>query len=165
MEHPAVAIIGGAKIETKLPVIKFFEEKCDYVLVGGIIANEAIDQKMEFSPKVNLPTDFAEERFDIGPETITKFKELISYAKTIIWNGPTGKFEEEKFAVSSNELLEAMLESSAYLVVGGGETLEVLEKNNSLKEVEKRGFVSTGGGAMLTYLSGEKMPGIEVLEA
>jgi 3-phosphoglycerate kinase len=163
LEHPAVAIIGGAKIETKLPVIKFFEEKCDYVLVGGKIANEALDQNVEFSSKVNLPTDFGAERFDIGSETIARYKEIISYAKTVIWNGPLGKFEDEKFAVGTNEILKAILESQAYVIIGGGETLEVLEKNNIKKDIEKRGFVSTGGGAMLTYLSGEKMPGIEVL--
>jgi len=159
-ERPAVAIIGGAKIETKLPVIKFFEEKYDYVLVGGKIANEALDQKIEFSKKVILPTDFIDDRLDIGEKTLTKFKEIISQAKAIVWNGPTGKFEEEKYAVSSNEVLRAVLNSEAYTIVGGGETLEILEKNNA---IDKISFVSTGGGAMLKYLGGEKMPGIEAL--
>ena len=159
-EKPAVAIIGGAKIETKLPVIKFFEEKYDYVLVGGKIANEALDQKIQFSDKVVLPTDFIDDRLDIGEKTLAKFKEIISQAKTIVWNGPTGKFEEEKYAVSSNEVLRAVLNSEAYTIVGGGETLEILEKNNA---VDKINFVSTGGGAMLKYLEGEKMPGIELL--
>jgi phosphoglycerate kinase len=159
-ERPAVAIIGGAKIETKLPVIKFFEEKYDNILVGGKIANEALDQKIQFGEKVILPVDFVDDRLDIGEKTLEKFKEIISRAKTIAWNGPTGKFEEEKYAVSSNEVLKAVLISSAYTVVGGGETLEILEKNNAM---EKINFVSTGGGAMLEYLSGGKMPGIEVL--
>lgn len=159
--RPAVAIIGGAKIETKLPVIKFFERIYDNVLVGGIIANEAIDQKINFSEKVILPWDFIDDRLDIGPKTVVKFKEIISGAKTIVWNGPTGKFEEEKYAKSTNEILESILSSGAYTLVGGGETLEVLEKN---KAMDKISFVSTGGGAMLEYLTKDYLPGIKVLE-
>ena len=159
--HPAVAIIGGAKIETKLPVIKFFEEKYDNILVGGKIANEALDQKKEFSEKVILPFDFIDDRLDIGPKTLEKFQEIISSAKTIVWNGPTGKFEDEKYALSSNEILKTVLQSDAYTVVGGGETLEILEKNDA---TDKISFVSTGGGAMLEYLGGGEMPGIEILK-
>ena len=160
-EKPAVAIIGGAKIETKLPVIKFFEKKYDYVLVGGKIANEALDQKIEFGKKVILPSDFVDDRLDIGSETLEKFKEIIKSAKTIVWNGPMGKFEKEKYATSSNEILKAILEGQAYVVIGGGETLEILEKNNALNKIN---FVSTGGGAMLDYLGGNAMPGIEALK-
>ncbi|MFZ2975217.1 MAG: phosphoglycerate kinase [Candidatus Moraniibacteriota bacterium] len=160
--HPAVAIIGGAKIETKLPVINFFEEKYDHILVGGKIANEALDQKKEFSEKVILPFDFIDDRLDIGPKTLEKFQEIISSAKTIVWNGPTGKFEDEKYAISSNEILKTVLQSDAYTVVGGGETLEILEKNDV---TDKISFVSTGGGAMLEYLGGGEMPGIECLRS
>jgi phosphoglycerate kinase len=158
---PAVAIIGGAKIETKLPVIKLFEEKYDYVLVGGKIANEALDQKIEFSEKVILPFDFVDDRLDIGPKTLEKFKEIIRSAKTIVWNGPMGKFEEEKYAVGTSEVLKAVLEAEAYTVLGGGETIEILEKDNTIGKIS---FVSTGGGAMLEYLSGNVLPGIKALE-
>lgn len=160
-EHPAVAIIGGAKIETKLPVINFFERSYDKILVGGKIANEASDQKINFTEKVMLPVDYIDDRLDMGPQTVALYKEVIKDAKTIVWNGPTGKFEEEKYAHSSNEMLLAVLGSGAYTVVGGGETLEILEKNNAMKKV---GFVSTGGGAMLDYLGGHEMPGIEILK-
>jgi len=160
-DQPAVAVIGGAKIETKLPMIKFFEEKYNNVLVGGKIANEALDQKIEFGEKVILPLDFTDDRLDIGPETISKFEEVIKKSKTIVWNGPMGKFEEEKYAEGTKKIFKAIIESDAYVVVGGGETLEVLEKNNAMDKVS---FVSTGGGAMLDYLSGNKMPGIESLE-
>lgn len=162
-DHPAVAIIGGAKIETKLPVIKFFEEKYDYVLVGGKIANEALDQKISFSEKVILPEDFEGEngeRFDIGPKTREKFSAIIKSAKTIVWNGPVGKFEEEAYAKGTQTVFEAVIQSGAYSLVGGGETLEILEKNNAMDKIS---FVSTGGGAMLEYLGGGKMPGVEVL--
>jgi phosphoglycerate kinase len=160
-ERPATAIIGGAKIETKLPVIRFFEGKYDNVLVGGKIANEAIDQHMEFGSTVILPSDYVDGRSDIGPETLLKFIEIIMKSKTVVWNGPTGKFEDERFAKSSNEIVKAMIECKAYTVVGGGETLEVLEKNNVLDKIT---FVSTGGGAMLEYLGGGEMPGIKALE-
>jgi phosphoglycerate kinase len=164
-EKPAVAIIGGAKIETKLPMIKFFENIYDNILVGGKVANEALEQKTAFSEKVLLPTDFIDDRLDIGTETLVKFKEVIEKAKTIVWNGPTGKFEDEKYAVSTNEILKSILASSAFVLVGGGETLEILEKNNATKEIERRGFVSTGGGAMLDYLGGAPMPGIDSLRS
>jgi phosphoglycerate kinase len=159
--RPAIAIIGGAKIETKLPVIKFFEEKYDCVLVGGKIANEALDQNMKFSEKVILPVDFIDNHLDIGHETVKKFKDIIHTAKTIVWNGPTGKFEDEKYAKSSNEILDAVIASGAFVLVGGGETLEILEKNDAMQKIS---FVSTGGGAMLEYLGGGKMPGVEVLQ-
>ncbi|MCX6763275.1 MAG: phosphoglycerate kinase [Candidatus Moranbacteria bacterium] len=160
-EKPAVAVIGGAKIETKLPVIQTFEKIYDYVLVGGKIANEAVDQKISFSEKVILPIDYIDDRLDIGPDTISKFSQIIKGVKTIIWNGPMGKFEEEKYAVGTQKIFEAIISGSAYTLVGGGETLEILEKNNAMDKIS---FVSTGGGAMLEYLSGSTMPGIEVLK-
>jgi phosphoglycerate kinase len=144
-----------------LPVIKFFEEAYDYVLVGGKIANEALDQKINFSEKVILPVDFIDERLDIGPETVKKFEEIIQKAKTIVWNGPLGKFEEEKYSHGTMDIFKLILKTTAYKVVGGGETLEILEKNQAF---DKFSFVSTGGGAMLEYLSGGKMPGIEILK-
>ena len=159
--QPAVAIIGGAKIETKLPVIQAFEKIYDYVLVGGKIANEASDQKIPFSEKVLLPADFIDDRLDIGPETIQKYSAIIKTAKTIVWNGPMGKFEEEKYSQGTQKIFEAVVASGAYILIGGGETLEILEKNQAM---DKIGFVSTGGGAMLEYLSGKPMPGIEALK-
>ncbi|EKE15711.1 MAG: Phosphoglycerate kinase [uncultured bacterium] len=159
--HPAVAIIGGAKIETKLPLIQKFENSYEAVLVGGMIANEAIEQKISFSEKVFLPVDFADEqRRDIGEKTIEKFKEIISGAKTVIWNGPLGKFEESPFDKSTRIILDAVMESGAFSLIGGGESVQVLEENGLIGKIS---FVSTGGGAMLEYLSGNKMPGIEAL--
>ncbi len=160
-ERPAVAIIGGSKIETKIPVIQAFEKIYDYVLVGGKIANEAIDQKIQFSSKVILPKDFSGDRLDIGKKTINDFSDIIKNAKTIVWNGPMGKFEDEKYRIGTEKVLEAVLESSAFVLMGGGETLEIIEER---KVLDKISFVSTGGGAMLEYLSGNILPGIEILE-
>lgn len=160
-KHPAVAIIGGAKIETKLPAISKFEENYDQVLVGGVIANEVLDQKLKFSEKVLLPADFGGDRLDIGPETIEKYKKIIADAKTIVWNGPMGKFEEKPYDTGTNEILEAVMASGAFVLMGGGESVEILEEQNAMDKIS---FVSTGGGAMLEYLSGRKLPGVEVLE-
>jgi len=108
-----------------------------------------------------LPVDFVDDRWDIGPETIKKFHAIILKAKTIVWNGPLGKFEEEKYSHGTMDIFRSLLQTEAYKVVGGGETLEILEKNQAF---DKFDFVSTGGGAMLEYLSGGEMPGIEVLK-
>ncbi len=160
--HPAVAIIGGAKIETKLPLIREFERTYDAVLVGGKIANEAIDQGIDFSEKVLLPVDFqgGADRLDIGPKTTVMFTQVILRAKTILWNGPMGKFEQKPYDSGTNSIVQAMTESSADIVVGGGESLAVLEKGDL---IFKAGFISTGGGAMLEYMSGKELPGLEAL--
>lgn len=160
--RPAVAIIGGAKIETKLPIIRTFEKIYDAVLVGGKIANEAIDQHIEFSDNVLLPQDFqGDERFDIGPITSAQFSQVIGMAKTIIWNGPMGKFEEKPYDRGTKIILHAIIENKqASVVIGGGESLAVVEREDAISKV---GFISTGGGAMLEFLGGVTMPGLEVL--
>lgn len=142
-----MAVIGGAKIDTKLPLIKKFEENYDHILVGGKVANEAIDEKIEFSEKVILPTDFSGDRLDIGEETIEKFKNIISGAKTIIWNGPLGKFEEEPYDKGTVEVLKAISQSKAFSLTGGGESVEMLEKSEMMDAMS---FISTGGGALST---------------
>ncbi len=159
--RPALAIIGGAKIETKLPLIRALEETYDCVLVGGKIANEAIDQKITFSEKVLLPQDFdSPARLDIGKRTASFYAAIIQKAKTIIWNGPMGKFEEKPYDFGTKIILEAILESEAYVVIGGGESLAVLEAAGVFHKIS---FVSSGGGAMLEYMAGKDLPGLRPL--
>ena len=159
--HPAIAIIGGAKIETKLPLIKEFEESYDKILVGGRISIEAEDAKIEFSDKVVLPVDYAENKFDIGEETIKEFVSYIKDAKTIIWNGPLGKFEEKPFDKGTVSIANAVAENQeVFSVVGGGESVQALNQTGNFDKIS---FVSTGGGAMLSFLSLGDMPGLEVL--
>ena len=161
--RPAIAVIGGAKIETKLPLIRELGKTYDAILVGGKVANEALDEKIIFSEKVLLPQDFnSSERLDIGPNTIAYYIQIIKKAKTIIWNGPMGKFEEKPYDIGTSAVLRAVLESEAFVIIGGGESLAVLEKANVM---EKIGFVSSGGGAMLEYLSGKELPGLKILKA
>lgn len=162
-DRPAIAIIGGAKIETKLPLLKALEKSYDCILVGGKIANEALDQKIEFSPKVQLPQDFESPfRFDIGPKTIAYYTQMIRTAKTVVWNGPMGMFEQIPYNIGTRAVLDALLRSGAYIVIGGGESLAVLEKAGVM---DKIGFVSSGGGAMLEYMSDKVLPGLVPLEA
>lgn len=97
---------------------------------------------------------------DIGPNSLNNFINIIQGAKTIIWNGPLGYSENPSFSKGTDGIIKAISESHAFSVVGGGETLLALEKTKSF---DKMGFVSTGGGAMLFYLSDEKMLPLEVL--
>ncbi len=160
--HPAVAIIGGAKIETKLPLIEKFQENYDNVLVGGKVSLEAKERNISFMKRVILPQDFTENKLDIGEKTIKEFQKIIAKAKTIVWNGPLGKFEEPPYDKSTREILQSIINNQqAFSLLGGGETLQALEE---AKAFDKISFVSTGGGAMLTFLSDQAMPGLEVLE-
>jgi len=161
---PSVAIIGGAKIQTKLPLIATLEKSYTKILVGGRTAVEAIDQKMSFSQKVVLPQDFAgEKKYDIGIQTITQFNTYINDAKLIVWNGPMGKFEQPPFDNGTKEIAQAIASNKqAFRIVGGGESVQALRSLGYDKDVD---FVSTGGGAMLAFMAGEPMPGLETLQS
>lgn len=172
-KKPAVAIVGGAKIETKLPVIEALAQIYDYVLVGGAIANELSPTRYPviMYPNIKLPIDytfFNENKFDIGPKTIQEFGKIIFKAKTIIWNGPMGKFEEEKFSQGTKEIIGAIDTSyinGAQIIIGGGETICALAKfEPEILKGDARIHISTGGGAMLEFLAGKKLPGLEALE-
>jgi len=160
-KRPSIAIIGGAKIETKMPVIENMAQTYDAVLVGGRIAVEAQEQKLKFSENVVLPEDYVDGSLDIGPKTAEKYGMAISSASFLVWNGPMGKFEDEKYAAGSKTVLDAICGSDAWKIAGGGETLEFINKYNMAGKFD---FLSSGGGAMLEFLSGTKLPGIEALE-
>ena len=167
-DHPAVLVIGGAKIETKLPVINFMLKHYDKILVGGKIANEAIDQGIDLGEKVLLPIDFAPagkeaERLDIGVKTSYAFTKEIDQAATIVWNGPMGKFEDEECSNGTKEILRAIAErkEDALTVLGGGETVTAVNNFSSISNFD---YVSMSGGAMLEFLSGKEMPGLKALK-
>jgi 3-phosphoglycerate kinase len=109
--------------------------------------------------KITGDVDEEEAILDIGPETAKKFAELIEEAKMIIWNGPMGFFEIDKFALGTKSIADAVTMVKQSLV-GGGDTILAVEK---LGLLDKFSFVSTGGGAMLDFLAGKKLPGLEVL--
>jgi len=232
--RPLVTIVGGAKIETKLPVIQKFLAKADYLLVGGAIANNffkvlgyevgesLVDneylieaQKIlersnagllgdKFKPQVFnvenvdeiplpeikklkhtivLPVDVkvknkknkkisvktlgevseSDQILDIGLRTSQIYARIIKGARSIVWNGPMGYFEESDFAQGTFKLAEHVLSSRASSVIGGGETGEAIHVLLKNKRQPKRVFVSTGGGAMLEFLGGKDLPGLEGL--
>ncbi|MBN2198053.1 phosphoglycerate kinase [Candidatus Wolfebacteria bacterium] len=114
--------------------------------------------------KIILPIDSAikdEKILDIGLETVKMYENIIKKAKTIIWNGPMGLIEEKSFAYGTEKIIKAISKSRAFSIIGGGETVLMI---GSLKIKNSRMFLSTGGGAMLDFLAGKKMPGIEALK-
>lgn len=167
-KRPLVVIIGGAKIETKLPLVERMHELADYLLVGGKIAEETDilsgvqHEKTKDRNSVLLVADLNENETDTTEKSVENFLQFINIAKTIIWNGPIGKIYNSKKDLEGTtaKLAKGIIQSSAYKIVGGGDTLGILKELNLL---DKFSFVSTGGGAMLEFLSGEKLPGIEAL--
>lgn len=161
LENPArpfVAIIGGAKIESKKPVIQKFATIADAVLVGGRLA---LEEPITFD-KVFCPVDYVDNK-DIGPKTLEGWRDMIINAKTIVWAGPMGLFEEETYAVGTRQVIEFIIESVAkgsFALAGGGDTITAL---NKFGLVDKFSFVSTGGSAMLDFLVDGTLPGIEAL--
>ena len=163
-KKPAIAIIGGIKIKTKLPMIKLLAQKFDWVLVGGAVANKIKNQKLKIK-NIRLPVDYIFNKdknsaYDIGPKTIADFCRIISKAKVIVWNGPMGKFEDERFIKGTKEIAEVVAKSKAYKVVGGGDTVLALSRFHLINKID---FISTGGGAMLEFLAGKELPGLEAL--
>jgi len=160
-QHPLIAIVGGAKIETKLPVIENLAKIADFVLVGGELPIEIKEKQMKFPENVIVAALSPDQKdIDINNGSIVQTIKLIKSAKTVVWNGPMGLYEEG-FDKGTLTVAKAIIENDAYNVVGGGETTQFLEQNNLLS---KFSFVSAGGGAMLDFLAGKKLPGIKALE-
>lgn len=157
-DHPFVVIVGGAKIETKLPVIENLAKIADFVLVGGELPIEIRKKQIKFTDNVII-ANLIRDDMDIDNESIRKFCEQIAKARLVVWNGPLGLFEEGHIN-GTIEIAKAIIASPAYEVVGGGETTQFLEANQMLS---KFSFVSAGGGAMLEFLAGRKLPAIEAL--
>lgn len=163
-EHPFVVVMGGAKVEDKLPLLKLLSERADTILVGGKLANELFAQNVKLTgkAKVRLPLE-GSNILDIGEETRKVFAAEIAKAKTIVWNGPMGKVEDERYRAGTAAIFEAIVENKgAYSVVGGGDTLAALGNEEQVSEID---HVSTGGGAMLALLEKGDLPGLRVLES
>jgi len=158
-----VAIIGGKKVEDKAKVIDKISETADFVFISGLIEKEINEKnfKFKYPGKIIAPIDEIGGGKDVGPKTLKLFKDKIFGAKTVFWSGPIGRIEEKEFAEGTEKLAKAIIESGAYSVVGGGETMEFV---NQLGLADKFSHVSTGGGAMLEFLSGTKLPGLEALK-
>ncbi len=203
---PYVAILGGAKVSDKIPVIENLLNKADSILIGGAmaytffkaqgyevgrslveedkieLARLLLDRAQEEKVNFYLPSDHlvAAEKdsdaevktldspplpsdlmgLDIGPKTIKKYSEIIAKAKTIFWNGPMGVFEIDKFSQGTMKIAEAVANSEALSIVGGGDSVAAVYKAGVS---EKISHISTGGGASLEFMANETLPGIEVL--
>ena len=210
VEHPFAAVIGGAKVSSKIAVLQNLMDKVDSFLIGGGMANtflvakgntvgksllerEQVDDARQIlekaeKKKVNflLPTDVvvakevtrgAEHKVvlvnkipnswsavDIGPQTTEAFKDALSTAKTVFWNGPLGVFEVPTFGDGTRAVgrfLAARADEGVTVIVGGGDSIAALEE---LGLTDKMTHISTGGGASLEYLEGRELPGISVLK-
>jgi phosphoglycerate kinase len=204
---PFLAILGGAKVSDKIPVMKSLLDKVDTLLVGGGMANtllkasgidmgesliedEVIEEARSIllqaekkNVKVLLPLDvvIAQElkadveirvtaiediptgwlALDIGPKTIKAYIEMINNAATILWNGPLGVYEIEQFSQGTNKIADAVANSAARTVIGGGDVVAAVEKAGLADKIY---HISTGGGATLEFLEGRILPGLEALQ-
>lgn len=199
--RPLVAIVGGAKVSTKLEVLGALAESADRIIVGGGIANtfiaaaghnvgnshyepDLLDAASEIAARVDisLPVDvmvgkqFAENEtavvrsitavrsqemiLDVGPQTARQFKRLLEDAKTLLWNGPVGVFEFDQFGEGTRILAQAVAQSSAFSIAGGGDTLAAIDKYQIRDSVS---YISTGGGAFLEFVRGRTLPAVAML--
>jgi phosphoglycerate kinase len=202
-EHPYVAILGGAKISDKLPVVETLLAKCDKLIVGGGMANTFLaarglnmqDSLVEESSletakailaksaeKLILPVDavIADEfdaeantqvvdvdsipagwrMLDVGPKTLDLYKEALSDAKLVVWNGPVGVFEMPKFAEGTYAIAKLLADLPATSIIGGGDSASAVRKAGVAQQMT---HVSTGGGASLEFLEGKELPGVAAL--
>jgi len=134
-------------VEMLLPV--------DTVCTDDFEANNVI----EVYDSDKIPADLM--GMDIGPKTIALYKDVIAKAKTIVWNGPMGVFENPKFETGTKAIAEALAESDAVTIIGGGDSAAAVEQFG-LKD--KMTHVSTGGGASMEFLEGKELPGIACIE-
>ncbi len=204
-KKPFVAVIGGAKVDTKVKILNKFIDKADVIIIGGamaytflqakgkgigasIVYPESLDiaREIMFNAKENgkkllLPIDHVCARardkkqkaittdkivedmvgYDIGPKTIELFSKEIENAGQIFWNGPMGMYENAKFRKGTAKIAQAIANSKAYSVVGGGDSVAAV---NLLNLGSKMNYISTGGGATLKFLENGSLPAIEVIQ-
>jgi phosphoglycerate kinase len=137
-------------------------EQTDVPLPSDVVVAEEFSADAEATVRNIADTGEAEMILDIGPDTAETYAELLQSAGTIVWNGPVGVFEIDQFGNGTQKLAQAIADSPAFSIAGGGDTLAALEKYDLS---DKMSYISTGGGAFLELLEGKKLPAIEVLES
>lgn len=161
-KKPFIAIMGGAKVADKLPVISVLAKKADAVLVGGKLIAEIREENISM-PKNVMVGKLSSDGFDISEDTTSAWDELIKKAAEIVWNGPLGKFEDAKYH-QTEKVIELILQCEGEVVIGGGDSVAALSQYQLLDKAEQKAFVSVGGGAMLKLLADGTLPTIEVLK-
>jgi phosphoglycerate kinase len=179
-DKPFVVVIGGAKVEDKIGVLRRLAQQADVILVGGKMAEEiraapidvevvlpldvvaaesfAADAESRVVPFDDLPAGWV--GVDIGPATREEFGRRIAEARTVFWNGPMGVFEWPRFAAGTRAVARAVADSSAYSVVGGGDSVRAVNEAGLAGSIS---WISTGGGASLEFLEGKELPGVAVI--
>lgn len=144
-----------------IPAAKKLLEKCDIPIPSDVITGKKLDEKepATLRPAYNVGDD--DMIFDIGPVSAACVAEIIRQAGTVIWNGPVGVFEFDQFADGTEAIAEAIAESEAFSIAGGGDTLAAIDKFGIADKVS---YISTGGGAFLEYVEGKTLPAVAILE-
>lgn len=185
-KKPFVAVLGGSKVSDKIKTIESLIRRVDGILVGGAMAHafwiaqgdtipagakhpkpeeiEAARSIMRDAKRREIdlivPSD-TNQGFDIGPDTIKKFCAYLEKAKTIFWNGPLGWFEKEEYSQGTFEVARYIAGLEALKIVGGGDTVSAVKKAGCADRFD---HLSTGGGAVLEYLEGNSLPGIDIMK-
>ena len=138
------------------------KHSCEIIFPKDVLVGKNLNDNSKIKELNDIEND--DLILDIGPKTIQKIKDIIKISKTVLWNGPAGYFENPNFASGSLEIAKAITkknkENSIYSVVGGGDTIALINQLNLIKDFN---FVSTAGGAFLEYLEGKELPGIKAL--
>lgn len=185
--HPFTVFMGGAKVDDKLPIIKSLIERCDYLLVGGGIANSFLRAKGadignsiatsdegilnelkklmdEYKGKIVLPVDFTIDDgiiYDVGNKSIEVYKKYIDKSEIVFVNGTCGKFEDERFMEGTSNLFKILKDSGKKVIVGGGDTASACIKFGFKDSFD---FISSGGGATLEYIADGTLKALEWME-
>ena len=154
--------VGKSLYEADLiPKAKALMEKCSIPMPVDVVCGKNFD---ESEPAIIKSVDEVEDDdmiFDVGPETQKLFAEVLTAAKTVLWNGPVGVFEFDQFGEGTRSLSMAIAHSGAFSIAGGGDTLAAIDK---YKIKDKVSYISTGGGAFLEFVEGKKLPAVAMLE-
>ena len=147
--------------EARTIMIKARKEGVKFYLPVDVVCAQKFSEEgvAKYLPSQEIPADWM--GLDIGPASSRLFREVLNDAQTIIWNGPMGVYEMDKYAKGSMKMSHDIADTHATTIVGGGDTADVAQKAGDVDEMT---FVSTGGGASLNLIEGKKLPGIEALK-
>lgn len=161
-QRPFVVLIGGKKIEDKIGVIKRLSQIADTILVGGKTGLELATRNSSIKQLKNVQLLIDDiDGLDIGPKTVELFKQELTRAKTVFWNGNMGKSEDPRYAAGTHKIAKFIVSLAAKTYVGGGDTVAAVDE---LGLTDQFTFISTGGGATLEFLAcNGELPGLKPL--